>query len=88
MLIVSGNLSWLNWLTIVLAFPCFTIDGSRGSASAPSPLRGRSGAAAAPGVDVMAALRPCSSVRSASAPVLNMISPRPDDELSFEPLIS
>ncbi len=33
-LIASGNLSWLNWLTIVLAIPhAQTIDGSRGCRS-------------------------------------------------------
>jgi hypothetical protein len=32
-LITSGNLSWLNWLTIVLASRCSTIDGLRGCRS-------------------------------------------------------
>ena len=33
LLIVSGNLSWLNWLTIVLAFRRSTADGCRGCPS-------------------------------------------------------
>ncbi|MCM8794353.1 MAG: lipase maturation factor family protein [Candidatus Omnitrophica bacterium] len=82
MLIVSGNFSWLNWLTIAIAFSCFN-DGILGKAlPVPIPdVQPRS-----PFYDAavwgLAAVVVIMSIR----PVLNMISPAQVMNRSFNPL--
>jgi hypothetical protein len=79
-LITSGNLSWLNWLTIVLAIPLFDdrwlawLPGAPPAAT-PDPLQHAIAIAVAALVAVL-------SVR----PVLNLLSPRQMMNASFEPL--
>jgi len=81
-LILSGNLSWLNYITIVLAFSCFddaffekVFSWKSASTAAMSPFRQAAVAALAVLVAVL-------SVR----PVKNLISGRQLMNASFEPL--
>ena len=79
-LIASGNLSWLNWLTIVLAIPLFDdrwlawLPGAPPAAT-PDPFQHAIAIAVAALVAVL-------SVR----PVLNLLSPRQMMNASFDPL--
>jgi hypothetical protein len=88
-LILSGNLSFLNWLTIVPALACF--DDGLWAALLPRALARRSAAAAAsatpsPGMG-RAALAVAAIVAVLSVqPVANMISPRQIMNTSFDSL--
>jgi hypothetical protein len=89
MLLLSGNLSFLNWLTIVPALACFDdgvwsrvlpraiVERARRAALAARPSRAMTGAAYA-----LAALVGVLSI----SPVLNMISPGQIMNTSFMPL--
>jgi hypothetical protein len=80
-LIVSGNLSWLNWLTIVLAIP--TLD-DRWLAWLPAapPLLLHEGIVHRVAIAVLAVVVVLLSI----APVINMLSPNQVMNTSFEPL--
>jgi hypothetical protein len=81
MLIVSGNLSWLNWLTLVL---CIPLIGDRWLAWL--PIHPPADLSAAPAhhiaLYVVAAVVALLSV----GPVMNMLSPRQLMNASFDPL--
>jgi predicted small integral membrane protein len=80
-LIVSGNLSWLNWLTVVLCIPTLDDRFLSWLPISPPPLQEPAiihrGA-----IYVLAAVIAVLSV----APTLNMLSPRQVMNTSFEPL--
>jgi lipase maturation factor len=80
-LIVSGNLSWLNWLTVVL---CIPLISDRWLAWL--PVQRPTTLLTLPAYDitlyVVAAVVVCLSI----GPVLNMLSPRQMMNASFEPL--
>jgi hypothetical protein len=80
-LIVSGNLSWLNWLTIVLCIPTLDDRWLSWLPITPPALQ----APALPqriGIYAVAALVAVMSVR----PILNMLSPRQLMNFSFNPV--
>jgi hypothetical protein len=87
-LIVSGNLSFLNWLTIVVCLSCF--DDELLLQRAPRRLRERAARAAeaVPGraqrvtLFILATVVACLSVD----PIVNMLSPRQQMNTSFDPL--
>jgi hypothetical protein len=81
MLIVSGNLSWLNWLTIVLAVSTFH-DGALGWLPVHRPAVHPPSAARRTVLYALAALVGWLSI----APSLNMLSPAQVMNTSFEPL--
>jgi hypothetical protein len=81
MLILSGNLSWLNWITIVIAVSCF--DDRFLSHLIPVHA-GALHALAVPHEFAVAGLAVLVGVLSI-APVMNMISPRQMMNASFEP---
>jgi hypothetical protein len=81
MLIVSGNLSWLNWLTIVIAIPAIH-DRWLPLASISPRERLPPAAAHRLAAYVLAAVVALLSV----APTLNLLSPRQMMNTSFEPL--
>ncbi len=72
LIMVGGNLSWLNLLTIVLAIPCF--DYGRAAMPAPPVLRALAGLAAA--VTVLLSV----------GPARNMLSPYQTMNASYNPL--
>jgi len=84
MLIFSGNLSFLNWLTIVVCLPCLddrfwrrwlpAVPAARGDSAEPSTLRTRTTAALAIGICLLSI-----------GPVVNMLSPRQAMNTSFDP---
>ncbi|HEY3495179.1 MAG TPA: lipase maturation factor family protein [Polyangiaceae bacterium] len=89
LLILSGNLSFLNWLTILVALPCF--DDGVFARLAPRALRVRLAA-------LRASARPASTARKRSLvvlavvigllslnPVVNLLSPRQAMNASFDP---
>lgn len=90
MLIASGNLSFLNWLTIAVAIPCF--DDTLLRRIVPSRLARRAEQlelnATAPGRAQLAVVGVlCVFVAIASyAPITNMLSPRQRMNTSFDPL--
>ena len=80
-IIVSGNLSWLNWLTVVVAMSCFDDGMLSAIFSRPAALQ----PLAAPhqiAVGLLAALVTLLSVR----PLLNLFSSQQVMNASFEPL--
>jgi len=80
-LIVSGNLSWLNWLTIVLA--CATLDDRwLGWLPVRVPLLAAPGRLFRGGAATFAVLVVALSI----SPVLNLLSPRQVMNTSFDPL--
>ena len=89
LLILSGNLSWLNWLSITIALACF--DDRAWLAVCPARWRGK--------IEPLAASYPLSKPRRRAAityavivgvlslnPVLNMLSPSQRMNSSFDPL--
>lgn len=84
-LIVSGNLSWLNYLTIVIAISCFD---DRALAHLLNLVHVRAGAIEALAVPHQFAVGALALVVAALSvrPVLNMLSPTQMMNASFEPL--
>jgi Lipase maturation factor len=80
-LIVSGNLSWLNWLTIVLCIPTLDDRFFRWLPIAPPALA----APSAPYQVIMAAVAVAVGLLSI-APTVNMLSPRQLMNTSYNPL--
>ncbi len=89
MLIVSGNLSFLNWLTLVCCIPCFD-DGALGRLL-PARLRARSAElertrASSRPVWVVSGLLAAVVAVLSYGPVTNMLSPRQAMNTSFDVL--
>ena len=80
-LIVSGNLSWLNWLTLVL---CIPLIGDKRLAWL--PIRPPADAPAAPAYSSAMFFVAAGVGLLSLGPVLNMLSPRQMMNASFEPL--
>lgn len=88
-LILSGNLSFLNWLTIVPALACF--DDGLWARLMPRPLTNRAAAAAAKGQPSLPMRRTAWAVAAlvgflSIQPVFNLISPLQIMNTSFDPL--
>ncbi len=88
-LILSGNLSFLNWLSIVPALACF--DDSFWSRITPGPWVGRAKKSAEAAVVSVAMQRTAIGVAVVVAilsiqPVVNLVSPRQIMNTSFDPL--
>jgi len=80
-LIVSGNLSWLNWLTLVLCIPLISDKWLAWLPVHPSP-----DLASMPGHEVTLYVVAAGVALLSIAPVMNMLSPRQMMNASFEPL--
>ena len=80
-LIAGGNLSWLNWLTVVLCIPTLDDRWLSWLPAAPPPLMAEAGAHRI-AVGVVAAIVAVLSIN----PVLNLLSSRQMMNTSFEPL--
>ncbi len=81
-LILSGNLSWLNYLTIVLCIPCFDDRLLARFFRRPAPEHARVSSARQVALALLMMLVGLLSIM----PVLNMISPRQAMNASFDPL--
>jgi len=80
-LIVSGNLSWLNWLTVVLCIPLISDKWL-----AWLPVHPPADFAAVPAYHITMYVVAAGVALLSIAPVLNMLSPRQMMNASFEPL--
>jgi hypothetical protein len=80
-LIVSGNYSWLNWLTVILGFTAFSDSTLRALASGPPSLAPRS-----PAFDVALYVLAIATALLSIQPTLNFFSKHQKMNYSFNPL--